>query len=116
MKTMTINHLCAALHYSNSVQCARQQCAVCTLRTLSGVRSGDTMIFGRILSEHELSNFYKCSVNYKDQLYSSSEQSYQHAKAVQFGDTNFAEAIMRSPRPAHQKFLASKIKGYVHDQ
>ena len=36
-------------------------------RTLSEVRSGDTMIFDGILSEHhELSNFYKCSVSYKD--------------------------------------------------
>ena len=86
-------------------------------RTLSEVRSGDTMIFGGILSEHhELSNFYKCPVNYKDRVYNSSEQAYQHAKAVLFGDTSSAEAIMRSPRPAHQKFLASKVKGYVHDQ
>ena len=86
-------------------------------RTLSEVRTDDTMIFGGILSEHhELSNFFRCPVSYKDRVYNSSEQAYQHAKAVLFGDTVTAEAIMSSPRPAHQKFLASKIKGYVHGQ
>ena len=86
-------------------------------RTLSEVRTDDTMIFGGILSEHhELSNFFRCPVSYKDRVYNSSEQAYQHAKAVLFGDTDTAGAIMRSPRPAHQKFLASKIKGYVHGQ
>ena len=86
-------------------------------RTLSEIRADDTMIFGGILSEHhELSNFFRCPVSYKDRVYNSSEQAYQNAKAVLFGDTDTAEAIVRSPRPADQKFLASKIKGYVHGQ
>ena len=86
-------------------------------RTLSEVRSGDVMIFGDNLSEYyELSNYFKCSVTYKKRKFNSSEQAYQYSKTTLFNDVASAESIMRSSRPAHQKFIASKVSGFDYDQ
>ena len=65
---------------------------------------------------HELSNFFKCPITYKEKLFNCCEQAYRHSKAVVFGDKEAAEAIMRTPDPARQKFLGSKINGFVFDQ
>ena len=86
-------------------------------RTLSEVRSGDVLIFGGILSEyHELSNFYKCPITYKKKTFNCLEQGYQYAKAVLFNDIETADAILSASSPAKQKFLGSKVKGYVMQQ
>ena len=86
-------------------------------RTLSEVRSGDVLIFGGILSEyHELSNFYKCPITYKKNTFNCLEQGYQYTKAVLFNDKETAGAILSASSPAKQKFLGSKVKGYVMQQ
>ena len=86
-------------------------------RTLSEVRSGDVLIFGGTLSEyHELSNYFKCPVTYKERKFNCSEQAYQYSKATLFNDVASAEAIMRSSSPGHQKFIASKVSGFDHDK
>ena len=61
---------------------------------------------------HELSNFYGCDFTFKNQKYTSSEQSYQHSKALMFGDDRAAAAILRSSDPAEKKFLARNIRAF----
>ena len=65
---------------------------------------------------HELSNFYKCPITYKKKTFNCLEQGYQYAKAVLFDDIETADAILSASSPAKQKFLGSKVKGYVMQQ
>ena len=82
-------------------------------RTLSEVKTNDVLVFGGINSDyHELSNFYSCAITFRNQQYTSSEQAYQHSKALLFGDDRAASAILRSSDPAQQKFIARNIRAF----
>ena len=51
-------------------------------------------------------------ITFKNQQYTSSEQAYQHSKALMFGDDRAASAILRSSDPAQQKFIARNIRAF----
>ena len=70
-------------------------------RTLSEKRANDLLCFGGILSEyHELSNFYKCDIDYQNVQFSPLEQCYQWCKATLFDDDRTAHLIMTSTSPS----------------
>ena len=82
-------------------------------RTLSEIKTDNVLVFGGINSDyHELSNFYGCDFTFKKQKYTSSEQAYQHSKALMFGDNRAAAAILRSSDPVQQKFLTRNIRAF----
>ena len=82
-------------------------------RTLAEVKTDDVLIFGGINSDYyELSNYYGCDITYQNRKFNSIEQCYQHSKAVMFGDTRAATAILRATDPGEQKFLAKNIRGF----
>ena len=86
-------------------------------RSISELRTDDVLLFGGLNSEyHELSNFYRCPVKYKNKTFNCVEQCYQYEKAMKFGDLKTATAILRSEDPADQKYLGKKISGFKPDQ
>ena len=86
-------------------------------RSISELRTDDVLLFGGLNSEyHELSNFYRCPIKYKNKTFNCVEQCYQYEKAMKFGDLKTASAILRSEDPADQKYLGKKISGFKPDQ
>ena len=73
-----------------------------------------TLVFGGSTSAHHvLSNFYsvKDSFVYKHRAYTSSEQAFQHRKALIAGDQNKQREIMFNPDPMVQKMLGQELRG-----
>ncbi len=59
--------------------------------------------------EHPLSNFYPCTIVYRDEEYKSVEHAYQTAKAIHHGDLDLADAIRNAPNA----FQAKKISKHL---
>lgn len=60
----------------------------------------------------EFSNWYGCDFTYKGVKFTSSEQAMMWEKANLFGDTEVANAIMRTNNPKEQKALGRKVRGF----
>ena len=80
---------------------------------LSQKVSDKVIVFGGSLSSHNmLSNFYSVNLKYNGQCYSSSEQAYQHVKALKFKDNVSASAILKTNSPYEQKNFGRNINGF----
>ena len=59
-----------------------------------------------------LSNWYKCKFVVNNVWYSSMEQYMMHIKAVMFGDSTVARAIIETDDTARIKNLGREVKGF----
>lgn len=58
------------------------------------------------------SNFYPTKFKLYDKEFSSSEQCFMYSKAIQFGDYQTAEEILKITEPMECKNLGRKVKNY----
>lgn len=56
-----------------------------------------------------LSNFFSCQIRINDVTYNSTEQFYQHKKALFYEDLVAAEKILRTSNPAKIKHISKTI-------
>jgi ribA/ribD-fused uncharacterized protein len=70
------------------------------------------MAWAFFTKKYAFSNFYELEIELDGRLWNCSEQYYQHAKALFFGDWRIASAIMRAETGAEQKRLSQWICGF----
>lgn len=86
-------------------------------KRISERKSETVLCFGGLLSRHHpLSNFCPASFKVNNVSYSSSEQAFQHAKALQFGDHRSAQRIMNNNDPDEHKRIGRNIANYVQSE
>ena len=61
-------------------------------------------------TRHPMSNLYKCSLTFRGQIYNSSEQAYQHQKALFHQDKVVADLILTATSGLHALHLAKNLK------
>ena len=75
-----------------------------------------TMVFGGILSEwHPFSNWFPCSLKYKNTTFKSLEHAYLHTMAKSFKDDTMATEIIKAPDAQSAKILSYSIKDFNAD-
>ena len=82
------------------------------MKTFNERSNAKLLVFGGMYSNfHPLSNFYPCSVSFRNYRYTSTEQAYQHTKALLFGDLATASKIMSARDAADAKRISYDITG-----
>jgi len=71
------------------------------------IKDGYYLFYGSVFS-----NFYPCSIVYKDETYPTSEHVFMRIKAEKFGDFEIAEKILEAKTPQDAKKLGRKVKNY----
>jgi len=65
----------------------------------------------------EFSNWFSCEFQYKDQVFTNSEQAFMWEKAMFFGDEDIAAKILKfNSNPRKSKELGRQVKNFNADQ